>query len=648
MTTQTTPPLIDLKSDVYLKDGRDALKRARAAQAAFKALDATATSTELAETLDSIRRETNAVSGRVHLFTQVHPDKAIREAGEELEREFSAFGTELSLDREMFERLAAIDLSAVQDPIERRLFEHSLRDYRRSGIDRDEETRMRITELKKELVEVGQTFDRNIISGGREFVIEDGHKGLAGLPEDFLEAHPEDENGHVRLSTDAQDRMPFMTFAERADLRKAYHHMCANRAVPENLSVLQTLLEKRHELATLLGYANWADYVTEDKMVKSGAKARDFIERVLDLSRERAEREDRELLEEKRRDEPAATTLYEYERGYFGERVRRAKYDFDSQSVRPYLAYDKVKAGVFETMGRLFSVDFVANKEIAVWHPDVDVYDVVERGKVVARIFIDMHPRENKFKHEAMFNKHTGYADGPIPEGCIVCNFPKTTDKDPGLMLFDQVTTYFNEVGHLLHYIFSKDQQFCDFGGIATEWDFVEVPSQLNEEWAWDPAILQTFATHYKTGEPIPTELVERMKRAEDYGKGMRARGQMFYALLSLSYYERDPKGLDTTERMIELKTRITPTPHEEGTHMQASFGHLHGYSAMYYTYMWSLVIAKDFLSRFQGDLMNPEVATEYRNKVTARGGEKDAADLCTDFLGRPYGYDAFEAYLNA
>lgn len=647
MTTQT-PALIDLKADVYLKDGRDALERARNAQAQFKTLGAEATSAELAETLDSIQRELGKVSGTVHLFTQVFPDQAIRDAGEELEREFSAFGTELSLDREMYDRLAAIELDAVADPMERRLFEHALRNYRRSGVDRDEATRKRITELKKELVEVGQTFDRNIIAGGKEFVIEDGHAGLAGLPQDFIDAHPEDAEGHVRISTDAQDRMPFMTFAERADLRKAYHHLCANRAVPENLTVLQTLLEKRHELSNLLGYANWADYVTEDKMVKSGAKARDFIERVLDLSRERAEREDAELLAEKRKDEPDATTLFEYERGYYAERVRRAKYDFDSQSVRPYLAYDKVRTGVLDTMGRLFGVSFVANPDVPVWHPDVEVRDVVENGAVVARIYMDMHPRENKFKHAAMFNKHTGFVGGPIPEGCMVCNFPKTTDTDPGLMLFDQVTTFFHEVGHLLHYIFSKDQRFVDFGGIATEWDFVEVPSQLNEEWAWDASILQTFAHHHETGEPIPTELVDRMRRAEEYGKGMRTRTQMFYALLSLSYYERDPKGLDTTERMIELKTRITPTPHEEGTHMQCSFGHLHGYSAMYYTYMWSLVISKDFYSRFHGDLMNTEVAKEYRAKVTARGGEADAAELCEDFLGRPYGFEAFEAYLNA
>jgi thimet oligopeptidase len=454
--------------------------------------------------------------------------------------------------------------------------------------------------------------------------------------------------GHVTRSPDAQDRMPFMTFAERDDLREAYHKLAMNRAVPDNLSVLQNLLQKRHELATLLGFDNWADYVTGDKMVQSGAKARAFIERILDVSKARAEREDAELLAEKQKTQPDATVLFEHERGFFSERLKRAKYDFDSQSVRPYLAYDKVRDGLLATMARLYGIEFRKNTEEPRWHEDVEVYDLVENGKPIARMFLDMHPRDNKFKHAAMFNKRTGRAGGPIPEGCLVCNFPQPKDGDPGLMLHDQVTTYFHEVGHLMHYLFSGTQRFQAFAGIATEWDFVEVPSQLNEEWAWDPAILQTFAHHHETGEPIPAELVGRMKKAADYGKGLQARGQMFYAMLSLTFYESDPAGLDTTERMVELKSKIMPSPHVEGTHMQASFGHLHGYSAMYYTYMWSLVISKDFYSRFDGDLMNTSVARDYRNKVTGRGGEKDAAELCRDFLGRDYDFKAFEAWLNA
>jgi thimet oligopeptidase len=295
----------------------------------------------------------------------------------------------------------------------------------------------------------------------------------------------------------------------------------------------------------------------------------------------------------------------------------------------------------------LYGVEFRRNETVERWHASVEVFDMLENGEVIARFHLDMHPRDDKFKHAAMFDLVTGRAGGEIPEGVLVCNFPEPRDGDPGLMLFDQVTTYFHEFGHLLHYLFSGNQRFHAFAGIATEWDFVEVPSQLFEEWAWDPQILASFAKHHETGASIPSELVSKLRSAEEYGKGMRTIGQMFYAMLALQYYETDPKGLDTTERMIALKEQILFSPHEEGTHIQASFGHLHGYSAMYYTYMWSLVISKDFVSAFGGDLMNRTTANAYRQKVTGRGGEVDAEDLCRDFLGRDYNYVAFKTWLN-
>ncbi|MDG1499976.1 MAG: Zn-dependent oligopeptidase [Planctomycetota bacterium] len=645
---QTTAPLMTQTGEQFLAEGRAAITAAQADVAAFKALAKDASPTQAADALDQIDRTLNTVSGRIHLYSQVHPNGDMREAAEVLEREISAFSTELSLDREMFDRVAAVNLDGVDDGQVLRLFEHSLRDFRRSGVDLDEDSRDKVGALKNELVEIGQEFDRNIIGGGREFIISEGPAGLAGLPQDYIDAHPADENGEVRISTDSQDKVPFMMFAERGDLRKAYNHLCNNRAVPENLGVLQNLLEKRHELAELLGFANWADYVTGDKMAKTGANARSFIERILDVSKARATAENDELLAEKRTVDPGADTLFEYERGFYIERLKLRKYDFDSQLVRPYLAYDKVRAGVMDVAAKLYGVEFRLNDETERWHESVDVFDMLDGGEVVARLFLDMHPRDDKFKHAAMFDMTTGRAGGPIPEGVLVCNFPEPKDGDPGLMLFDEVTTYFHEFGHLLHYLFSGKQRFQAFGGIATEWDFVEVPSQLFEEWAWDPVILAGFAKHHETGEPITPELVAKLRSAEEYGKGLQANGQMFYAMLALSYYETDPKGLDTTERLIELKQQIMFSPHEPDTHMQAAFGHLHGYSAMYYTYMWSLVISKDFFSKFKGDLMNTETATAYRNKVTGRGGEADADDLCTDFLGREYGFEAFEAWLNA
>jgi thimet oligopeptidase len=218
--------------------------------------------------------------------------------------------------------------------------------------------------------------------------------------------------------------------------------------------------------------------------------------------------------------------------------------------------------------------------------------------------------------------------------------------RDPALLLHEQVTTFFHEFGHLLHHLLAGRGRWLSFAGIATERDFVEVPSQLFEEWAWNPEVLARFARHVDTGEPIAAELVQRMRAAEDYGKGLTVQQQLFYALLSLSYYDRDPAGLDVTRAMTELKRAVSCLPHTEGNHFHASFGHLNGYSAIYYTYLWSLVIAKDFWSLFADDPMASEAALRYRRAVLEPGGSRDATDLVGAFLGRPYSYAAFERWL--
>jgi thimet oligopeptidase len=198
-----------------------------------------------------------------------------------------------------------------------------------------------------------------------------------------------------------------------------------------------------------------------------------------------------------------------------------------------------------------------------------------------------------------------------------------------------------------LHHLFAGRQRYLAFAGIATEWDFVETPSQLYEEWAWDTGVLQRFARHHQSGEPIPDELVARMRAADEYGKGLHVAQQMFFARFSLELYDRDPAGFDPTAHMVALKTAMLPFPHEAGTHFLASFGHLNGYSAIYYTYMWSLVIAKDILGRFEGGLMDQGEARRYRAAILAQGGAKDAAELVRDYLGRDYATEAFERWLN-
>jgi thimet oligopeptidase len=410
--------------------------------------------------------------------------------------------------------------------------------------------------------------------------------------------------------------------------------------------VLRKLIGKRHELAALLGYRSWADYVTEDKMVKSAARAREFVERTAGLARPRMLSEYRDLLEAKREVEPWAGVVHDWEKAYWIERVKARRFQFDSQSVRPYFAYANVRDGVLATSATLYGVHFRRNPSEPVWHPSVECYDVIDRGSLAARVYLDMHPRPSKYKHGAMFDLCTGVAGERVPEAALVCNLPQPTDSDPALLLHRDVETFFHEFGHLLHHLFAGRQRYLAFSGIATEWDFVEVPSQMYEEWAWDSGVLARFARHVDTGEPIPDALVRRMRDADEYGKGLHVASQMFLARLSLAYFDADPEGLDLLRTMVDLRERMLPFPHVNGTNFVASFGHLHGYSAIYYTYMWSHVIAKDLFSRFQGDLMNPATANAYRSAILAPGGTRDAADLVRDFLGREYGTEAWESWL--
>ncbi|MEY2667940.1 MAG: hypothetical protein RJA59_578, partial [Pseudomonadota bacterium] len=271
-----------------------------------------------------------------------------------------------------------------------------------------------------------------------------------------------------------------------------------------------------------------------------------------------------------------------------------------------------------------------------------------EGERRLGRIWLDMHPREGKYKHFAQFTRVNGQAGRRLPEGVLVCNFPRPGEA-PALLDLGEVRTLLHEFGHLLHHVLGGHTRWSAHSGVVTEWDFVEAPSQLLEEWVRDPGVLRRFARHVETGEPIPADLVRRLDDAEEFGKGLTVRQQMFYAAVSLELHRRDPEGLDTTALVAGLMERYTPFRHVPGTFFHASFGHLDGYSALYYTYMWSLVIAKDLFSAFQQEgLLAPGPARRYRGAVLEPGGSKPAAELVRDFLGRETSFAPFERWLSA
>jgi len=584
------------------------------------------------------------VGHRAGLLSEVHPEKAVREAAETAVQEVSAYATELSLHRGLYEALASVPMEGLA-PDTRRHLEHTLRDFRRAGVDRDEPTRARLKELADKAVRLGQDFDRAIREDVRAVSLHP--EQLAGLPADYIAAHPPGPDGRVRITTDYPDLLPFRQYAEDGEARRQLYLENTSRAWPGNERVFREILEVRAEQARLLGAPCWADYITEDKMSRAAQTVVEFLARVASVSEGPAARDVERLLQRKRRDFPAVTRVEDWEKAYYEQRVKQEQFAFDAQAVRPYFEFTRVREGLLAITSRLFDLRYVRVQEPSAWHPKVESYDVFQDDQKLGRIHLDLHPRPDKYKHAAQFPIVSGVAGVQLPEGALICNFPDPEVHSPALLDHDDVVTLFHEFGHLMHHLLGGRQRWLGFSGVATEWDFVEAPSQMLEEWAWDPTTLRLFAHHIETDAPIPAELVERMRQANEFGKGAHTRHQVFYAQLSLLLHSRNPAELDITRTMIELQSRYSPFPYVEGTHFFASFGHLNGYSAMYYTYLWSLVIAKDLLGEFQRHgLLDAQTALRYRDSVLAPGGSRDAADLVQEFLGRPYGFEAFQAWL--
>ncbi|HSV39268.1 MAG TPA: M3 family metallopeptidase, partial [Nocardioidaceae bacterium] len=532
------------------------------------------------------------------LMANVHPDEPVRELAERAEQDAKRLLSEIGLDRDLYDVLAAADSGQV-DEGGRRVLEMSLRDFRRAGVDRDEATRERAGQLHERITELRQEFDRNIRDGHRSIRV--APDALAGLPQDYIEDHLKGDDGLVAIGIDYPDFIPMMTFATDRDLRRKVLRLFLDRGWPENDPVLAEMLGARQELARLLGYSDWPSFDAEVKMISAGPAILEFIDRISEVAGPSARRDYQLKLDRLQHDHPDATTVEHTDRLFYGEVVRREEYDVDAQEVRQYFDFAKVRAGLLSVTGRLFGLVYDEVPDAPRWHDDVAVYDVRADEGLIGRIYLDLNPRPGKYSHAAQFDLVPGVAGRQLAEGVLVCNLPR------GLMDHDDVVVLFHEFGHLVHQVLSGRHEWVRFSGIATEWDFIEAPSMMLEEWAWTAEVLQTFATN-AAGEPIPGALVERMHAASDFGRGLWTRTQLFYSAMSYRLHQDVPEDLAVA--MEELQGRYDQYAALPGTHLHAGFGHLGDYSSGYYTYIWSLVIAKDLFSEFdRADLFATEVA---------------------------------------
>jgi thimet oligopeptidase len=598
---------------------------------------------------DDIQIELGLAQGRASLVSRLHPDDRFREAADQIVQQAASFQAALNLNPHVHAALSRLDLSRA-DAETRHYVKRELQTLELAGADKDETVRRRLQTLREQLTAATQEFERNVRTGSKTIAVSPAL--LEGLPADFIARRPADASGLVTLTTGDADARTVLTYAPNAELRRQMYVALNTIGYPVNSVVIRRVLAIRGEIARLAGYPTWAEYDVIPRMTGSTQAVGDFIDRVAAASEPKLRREFDLVLKRKQRDVPGATTVSAAENIYYADQVRQASYDFDSQRLRPYLGFESVKRGVLDIAGRLFELQYRPVTDVAVWHPSVEVYELVDNGRVAGRFYLDLHPRPAKRSSGAtVVTVRKGVGGRQIPEVVLVAAFPGGQPNDPGLMMHDEVKIFFHEFGHVVQNLLASRRPWIGLNGSPAERDFNEAPSQMLEEWPANPAMLARFAVHHQTNEPIPAALVEQMHRASEFGQALDARAQISNAKLALSLHDRDPHAVDPPALARDVQRRYTPYELVDGTHFETRFTHLTNanYGAWYYTYMWSKVIAKDLFSRFDpANLLAPDVARRYRDTVLVPGASRPAGQSVREFLGRPFNFGAWEKWLNA
>ncbi len=572
----------------------------------------------------------------LYLVSETNTDKSVRDAAEACLPKLSDLGTLISLSRPIYDRLSAIPQTGL-DAETAFTLKKQLINYKLAGVDKDAATRARVTELQTAITTTGLKFDGNIRDDTGNIALKP--EDLTGLPQDYLDAHKAGADGFVHITFAYPDIFPVLDFADKRETRKTVTTAFFNRGYPTNDAVMKELLKERYDLAQTLGYPNYAALITADKMIGSPERAAQFLDDMNAAAKPGADADTAELLAFAKTIDPSIDQLQRYDASYFQNKLRKAKYDVDAADVRQYFTLDKTRAGIFALMHDIFGAD-IKPWTTPVWDKSVTAWEIYDGSKLVGRFYLDLSPREGKFNHAAQFPIRTGVEGRQIPIGALVTNFPAT-----GPMDHEDVTTFLHEFGHLIHDMYSGHTQYALQSMGALQGDFIEAPSQLLEEWTWDYDTLKGFAANPK-GEPIPQTLVKRMNDGRRFGEASMWKGQLAYSAVSLNFYNRAP-DFDLSTQFNDQMARYSMYPAIPGTHQYDSFGHLNGYSAIYYTYVWSKAIALDLFTRFKTDGMrNPATAVRYRKLVLEPGGSQDANVLIQNFLGRPLSLEAFKEEL--
>jgi oligopeptidase A len=565
----------------------------------------------------------------------------------------SQFYTSIALNARLWQAIKAVDEGTRKEelaPVHARFLEKTVADFRRAGADLDAAGKKKLEELNVALTQITTKFAQNVLDATNawELILTDEAK-LAGLPESAAIAARESAKSKGkegwRLTLQAPSYIAAMTYLDDRAIRQEIWQASNRRAATgelDNRKLILEILRLRREKAELLGYRDFADLVLEERMAKNGAEAQAFLEDLHRKTISHYERENASLAGLGR--ELGYGTIEPWDVSYLAEKQRRALYDFDEEELRPYFELGRVEAGMFDIFSRILGIQVIEEPGVPVWDPAVKYYRVEDAATSVllGHFYTDWFPRENKRGGAWMEALVTGDPDGRKPHVGLICgNLTPPTAETPSLLNHREVETIFHEFGHLLHHVLSR-VPVRSLAGTSVPWDFVELPSQIMENWTMEREALNLFARHYQTGEPIPEELFQKMKRARTFRAANLQMRQLGFGIVDLKLHrEFDPAaGADVMAYARDILADFTPAPLPDDYGMLASFTHLFAspvaYGAGYYSYKWAEVLDADAFTRFRREgIFNAETGSDYRRHILERGDSEDPARLYRSFMGR-------------
>lgn len=599
----------------------------------------------LLRAVDELQLAMTNIASDISVLVNVHPDLEAREACETIQRQSTELGVRVLQSRPIYDALLGVSTDGL-DAHARRARDLVLRDMTRAGVALDPVRRAQAQELRARITRLSQSYARNLRDDVR--TVELPASALDGLPADYLAAHPADEHGRVKVTTDPPDMAPVMAYsrdkAARLELAAAYYDRARG-----NIAVFDQLRAARHELAVTLGYPTFAAYSLEDKMMASPENLDRFLDDVRAAARGPAERQYAALMEIARRDDPTARSIGMWDIQYHLARAKDERFRFDPREVRPYLEYRSVRQAILDLAAQLFGLVFTKIEPDEIWHEDAEHFAVSIDGEPAGFISLDMHPRPGKNKWATSFGYTVGLKGRQLPHNVLVCNFPDpNASKGPALMEHGQVVTFFHEFGHLVHGIVRGNVVRWARLGRPAENDFMEAPSRFLEDYIFELDVLRRFAKHVETGAAIPEDLVKRLQAARDFGQGVMTEQSAVQSRQSLRLHDGDPNGRDARTVARAVADKESRFAQLDGSNWPVNWEHMgsEAYAAAYATYLWSSVIAADIRSGFSNGLMDIDQARRYRDEVLAPGGNIPATDAVANFLGRPYNANAFKERL--